>query len=77
MILIRKTSNGQQYVHTVDNTYHETSEGSAIPRQPKVWRFAPRRGDGSKSLNNSRGIAALANNYHDAMRMIRDLEKMQ
>lgn len=77
MILIRKTSNGRQYVHTVDNFYTETLGGFDIPREPKVWRFAPRRGDGSKSLNNSRGIAALANNYHDAMRMIRDLEKMQ
>ena len=77
MILIRKTSTGQQYVHTDEDTYRETLGSLAIPREPKVWRFAPKRGDGSRSLNNSRGIAALADTYHAALKMIAGMEKMQ
>ena len=75
MILVRKTSAGRQYVHTVDNEYYETETSGGIPREPKVWRFAPKRGDGSRSLNNSKGIAALAHSYSDALKMIRNLEK--
>lgn len=77
MILIRKMSTGEQYVHTVEDVYHTTTESLPTKRESRAWRFAPKRGDGSKSLNRIRGIAALADTYHAALRMIKDLEKMQ
>ena len=75
MILVRKLNTGQKYIHVIDDFYRETRESPPIPHEPRAWRFSPKRGDGTRSLNNTKGIAAIAHNYPQALKLIKQLEQ--